>query len=313
MDNEARFSASDLAEIVKVPRTTINDWISRYSQYIDFKLQGKRKTYTQASVNVLKEIAGLRDKGLSSFDIENELAKRHPVHAEQLPPVDEQPAQQNPAQEAAPGENQPPAGSGNEEYALIVKKQTDEIGRLIGEQLLNMSKRLEDLEHANRLASARTSKYYILTIFLIFIFAIMMAVAAFQLASSMQENKNLKSINNQFSSELSKSEQELEKITFKLNSDKEQFSSNIKKLETQLEDQKKEFDSSMQTKLSDAEQKKEAEIRQLRDKFAAERLELLKKLEAAAQAYSADQPSTAPVTETKPAETPAPAPAAPLP
>lgn len=313
MDNEARFSASDLAEIVKVPRTTINDWISRYSQYIDFKLQGKRKIYTQASVNVLKEIAELRDKGLSSFDIENELAKRHPVHAEQLPPITEQPAQQDSTQEAAPGENQQPADSGNEDYALIVKKQTDEIGRLIGEQLLNMSKRLEDLEHANRLASAKTSKYYILTVFLIFIFAIMMAAAAFQLASSMQENKNLKSINTQYSTDLSKSEQELEKITFRLNDNKERFEGNIKKLQSQMEDQKKEFDNSLKTQLGDAEQKKEAEMRQLRDKFAEERLELLKKLEAAAQAYSADQPAAAPVTEVKPAETPAPAPAAPLP
>lgn len=306
MDNEARFSASDLAEIVKVPRTTINDWISRYSQYIDFKLQGKRKIYTQASVNVLKEIAELRDKGLSSFDIENELAKRHPVHAEQVPPAEEHPAQ-DAAAETDAGGNQSAESAGSEDYALIVKKQTDEIGRLISEQLLNMSKRLEDLEHANRVASSKSSKYYMLTVFIIIVFAIIMAAAAFQLASSVQENKNLKDINNQYSAELSKSGQELEKVTIKLSNDKEQFESNIKKLESQLEDQKKEFDSSLKTQLSDAEQKKEAEMRQMRDKFAAERLELLKKLEAASQVYSSEQspaPSAAPS---------APAPAAPLP
>ena len=91
MKNEGRFSGSDLAEMLKVPRTTINDWISRYSQYIEFKLQGKRRIYTQASADVLKEISDLRDKGLSSFDIEAELAKYRPVHAEQLPPVEETP------------------------------------------------------------------------------------------------------------------------------------------------------------------------------------------------------------------------------
>ena len=307
MDNEARFSASDLAELLKVPRTTINDWISRYSQYIDFKLQGKRKTYTQASVDVLKEISGLRDKGLSSFDIENELAKRHPVHAEQVPPAEEHAAQS----ETNPGES-PAASPGNEDYAIIVKKQTDEIGRLISEQLLNMSKRLEDLEHSSRVASSKNSKYYVLTVFLIFIFAIIMAAAAFQLASSVQENKSLKNINNQYSSELSKSEKELEQITIKLNGDKEQFEDNIKKLQSQLEEQKKNFDSSLQTKLSDAEQKKEAELRLVRDKFAAERLELLKKLEAASLAYTSEQttpPTPVPVTPT-PSN---PAQAAPLP
>ena len=289
MDNEARFSASDLAELLKVPRTTVNDWISRYSQYIDFKLQGKRKIYTQASVNVLKEISGLRDKGLSSFDIENELAKRHPVHAAQLPPAEEtqreDQAEEN--NQAAPGE----------EYAVIVKKQTDEIGRLISEQLLNMSKRLEDLEHVSRVSSSRSSKYYVLTVFLLVLFAIVMAAAAFQLASSVRENQILKNMNSQYSSELSKNEEALEKITFKLHDDKAQFESNIKKLNSQLEEQRKEFDSSLEIKLSDAAQKKEAELRLLRDKFAAERLELLKKLENSSLVYADQHSASAPVPE----------------
>ena len=300
MDNEARFSASDLAELLKVPRTTVNDWISRYSQYIDFKLQGKRKIYTQASVNVLKEISELRDKGLSSFDIEGELAKRHPVHAEQISQVEEarERSQTEENNQAAPGE----------EYALIVKKQTDEIGRLISEQLLNMSKRLEDLEHVSRVSASKSSKYYVLTVFLLVLFSIVMAAAAFQLASSVRENQILKNMNSQYSSELSENEKALEKITFKLHDDKTQFENNIKELQSQVEEQKKEFENNIKTKLSDAEQKKEAELRLLRDKFAAERLELLKKIEASSQTYSTD-----PISFPLPPLTPTPVPAAPLP
>ena len=82
MENSKKYTLSDLADLLMVPRTTINDWLTRYSQYIDFKIQGKRKIYLDSSVDVLREISALRNNGLSSFDIEEELAKRHPVHAE---------------------------------------------------------------------------------------------------------------------------------------------------------------------------------------------------------------------------------------
>ncbi len=86
MPEEKKYSVIELAEIIGVPRTTINDWLGRYSQYIDFVMQGKRRAYTESSVQVLKEVSELRNAGKSSFEIENELAKRYAVHAEPAPP-----------------------------------------------------------------------------------------------------------------------------------------------------------------------------------------------------------------------------------
>ena len=82
MGTEKKYSVIELAELLGVPRTTINDWLSKYSMYIDFTVQGKRRVYTDSSLAVLKEISGLRNSGMSSVDIEAELAKRHPVRAE---------------------------------------------------------------------------------------------------------------------------------------------------------------------------------------------------------------------------------------
>ena len=118
MDDLKKYTVMELAEIIGVPRTTINDWLTRYAQYIDFKMQGKRKIYTDAALTVLKEISGLRDKGLSSFDIEEELAKSHPVHGEVTTPEEERKQEQHEAQKMPEGARSPD----KEEYGLIVKK-----------------------------------------------------------------------------------------------------------------------------------------------------------------------------------------------
>ena len=34
---------ADYYEVLGVPRTTVTDWLVRYSSYIDYKIQGKRK------------------------------------------------------------------------------------------------------------------------------------------------------------------------------------------------------------------------------------------------------------------------------
>ena len=65
MDDKT-YTVMELAEAVGVARTTINDWLSKYSPYIDFKTVGRRRVYTAAAVEVLKEISELRNQGLAS-------------------------------------------------------------------------------------------------------------------------------------------------------------------------------------------------------------------------------------------------------
>lgn len=109
MENQNNcYSVSDLAARLAVPRTTINDWLKKFDRYIDFEVRGRRKVYTEASLDVLKIISAARDKGLSVADLEKELAAKCAVRPEISPLTDgqddekETPAQPAPAQETLP-------------------------------------------------------------------------------------------------------------------------------------------------------------------------------------------------------------------
>ena len=154
MDDKT-YTVMELAEAVGVARTTINDWLSKYSPYIDFKTVGRRRVYTAAAVEVLKEISELRNQGLASGDIETELSKKHPMRAE---PADLQEKQE------APKGNVPAAprssgteGTNHEDFALIAQRQSDEIGRLFAESFQNMASRIETLE--NKAGNAERKLY----------------------------------------------------------------------------------------------------------------------------------------------------------
>ncbi|OGV47180.1 MAG: hypothetical protein A2017_02445 [Lentisphaerae bacterium GWF2_44_16] len=239
MNEMKKYTVMELADLVGVPRTTINDWLSRYSQYIDFKMQGKRKIYVESSLTVLKEISGLRNSGLSSFDIEEELAKRHPVHAELAPPQPE-----SKEEEAAEEKSHP------EEYSLIVKKQTDEIAKMIAEHLQNMARRIENIESFNRREAAKTRRWYFMAVLFIAILSGLILAAGLKFEGYFRENLRLQQKNGAISSQLSVMENDLKK---------------------QSDDFRKALES-----LKENETKKEAEILRLRDQFAKEKLEMLK-------------------------------------
>ena len=44
------YSISDLAEQVGVPRTTITDWLGKYSRFIELQTQGRRRFYTERTL-----------------------------------------------------------------------------------------------------------------------------------------------------------------------------------------------------------------------------------------------------------------------
>lgn len=73
------FSVSELGEKLGVPRTTINDYLARYGLYIEFEIHGKRKVYTEKSLEILRDIANMRAQGLAFYDIEQALMQKYPV------------------------------------------------------------------------------------------------------------------------------------------------------------------------------------------------------------------------------------------
>ena len=105
MDNDGKlYSVSDLAASLGVPRTTVNDWLKKYDRYIDFEMRGRRKVYTDASLEVLRIISSAKDGGTGSAELEAELAARCAVRPEISPLHDEDAIPRN-AAPAADGEN----------------------------------------------------------------------------------------------------------------------------------------------------------------------------------------------------------------
>ncbi len=80
--NSVFYSVSDLGLKLGVPRTTINDYLARYGQYIEFEIHGKRKVYTEKSLEILQDIANMRAQGMAFYDIEQNLMQKYPVQPE---------------------------------------------------------------------------------------------------------------------------------------------------------------------------------------------------------------------------------------
>lgn len=94
------YSAAALAAQLNVPRTTINDWLSRYEDYIDVEMLGKRKVYSRRSLEVLQAVQRLRDEGKSGSEISVFLSQNFGINPE---------VTVEPAAPAAPAPEEEPA------------------------------------------------------------------------------------------------------------------------------------------------------------------------------------------------------------
>lgn len=261
MSDMKKYTVIELAEVLNVPRTTITDWLVRYSSYIEFKNQGKRKVYTDASVNVLKEISELRNKGLSSFDIEEELAKRHPVHGVVSDHMQ------------AEEEELPPEES--DSTGLVLRKSVTEMGETIKNTLMEMSRRIEEVEKLNAENAARANRWFALVFFLVLAIVIVGGFAYQKLEASYRENRKLQTDSISYLMDLKSARDQIKTNVLDLTVKEKQIST----LETELEKQAKEFEDMLARAKRDSDTAKTAEILELRNKFAEEKLNMLKELE----------------------------------
>ncbi len=257
MSDSKKYTVIELAEVLNVPRTTVTDWLVRYSSYIDYKIQGKRKVYTDASVNVLKEISELRNSGLSSFDIEEELAKRHPVHGEV-------------SDRNQPDEGEIPAGE-SDNTSLVLRKSMTEMGETIKNTLLEMNRRIEEMEKINSQTASRANMWFAVVIILFFALVAAGAFFYLKIETSYTDNQKILLENRAYLNALKTAQEQMD-----LNKNAIREKENeISKLESGLDRQAKE--------LKDSENARISETIELKNRFAEEKLNLLKELDSARQ------------------------------
>lgn len=327
MDTDKKYTVMELAELIGVPRTTINDWLNRYAQFIDSQAQGKRKVYPESAVSVLREIAEYRNSGKAFTEIETELSARHPIRAVPVPPVPEPaPAESKTSENPAPMKEKTPEAQPNQEFAVIARQQSEEIGRLIGESFRNMDKRIQELEHIS--AAQRRMSFFWLSAFVLFLLFLIAGgfMSWHYIDRARQENRFLQQRQVENTEKLTA----LKEQSVSLIAGSKAFQANIARLESELQEQKAGFEKSIREenrRLSELHLAKEKALASERDqalakvreqetrlalekeKFAAERLKLLKELEQLkATAAEQEKQKTSPEkpkmekTETAPAK-----------
>ena len=135
------YSISDLAEQVGVPRTTITDWLGKYSRFIELQTQGRRRFYTERTLAVLCKIAEFRNAGRSIADIDSELERVFPVHPTVEPP-DPAPAADAPSESAQNGA--PSAAPGT--YPVVKQENSDELYDLLGAKFADLCEAMSEVD-----------------------------------------------------------------------------------------------------------------------------------------------------------------------
>jgi len=136
-ENQNLYSISDLADQVGVPRTTITDWLGKYSRFIELQTQGRRRFYTDRTLSVLCKIAELRTAGRSIGDIDGELERIFPVHPTVEPP-DAAGGAESSAAENGGGPDAANPNPGQQTYPMVKQENFDELYDLLGSRFTDL-------------------------------------------------------------------------------------------------------------------------------------------------------------------------------
>lgn len=271
------YTVMELAEKVGVPRTTINDWLGKYSTYIGFVMQGKRRVYTESTLSVLLKVSELRAAMKSSFEIEQELAAIYAIHPEfaeenipdQKNDVKTESAQPETVMETLPQTVNPQVSA--EEYALAVKQQTEELASLLGDRFRDILTKMDDIEDKAKKNENRAKLFSLLTILLILVLLLgghyFWRFAEKMHAASIQKDQSIE--------DLQKKSLDLRKRTQQLQTGNEMMNKNIQQILKDIPAQQKAFDRALKDNKVVYEKMRAAD----RDRFAAEQLARLKEME----------------------------------
>lgn len=281
MTQEKHYTVMELAERIGVPRTTINDWLSRYAPYMEFTMQGKRRIYSENTLAVLQRISQLRASGASSFQIDGELAASYAVHPETAdepaPPPSGEPASPKsaevppsepaPAGETTPVPEEESSGAVSQETALV-RNPSEDPAVLLGERFREMLEKMDSLEKRSRSGAVRAWFFFAFAAILLLLLGIA-GIFVHQLLRDMEDEARVKN------AELAQLTDHAASLTAGAQSMREQ----LETLQNGLAAQEKEFRAALKENKANYEKRREAELAAQKDRFAAERLELVRQME----------------------------------
>lgn len=262
------YLASDLAGDLGLPRSTINDWLVRYADYLEVETRGKRKVYSTRSLRILKEIAEMRNAGKNSFEIEQLLAARYGIRPEVAAP--HHVAEPETAEEEG-GETLPAAP---ESGLPATRPAFEQMTVQINAEFLKLAARLEDAEGARRRLIHRM---WAVTAALVVGLAALLLVLALMMY---QMFGRLEKKNRETADALSRETGEkFGEMAVVLDGSRQDFQENIARLKEELADQRKSFEAKLREMEASSANRAEAQILRFKEEFARRQQEELKRIE----------------------------------
>lgn len=261
------YLASDLAEELELPRSTINDWLARYADYLEVDTRGKRKVYSAKSLRILREISEMRSESKSSFEIERLLASRYGIRPEVTPSV---PRSSEPLAGTSGGTLPVPQEGGQP----ALRPGFEQVTVQINTEFLKLAEKLEEAERYRKRLVQRMGAVSAALIVAFAVLVLVFALAIYQMFGRI-EKKNRETAEN-----LSRdSGERFGKIGVALDSSRQDLNANITKLKEEMAAQRRSFEEKLKKLEAASATRAEQQILQFKEEFARRQQEEMKRLE----------------------------------
>ena len=288
-----RFLASDLSQELELPRSTINDWLTRYAEYLESENRGKRRFYSEKSLNILREIAELRNAGKSSFEIEQQLAARYGIRPEVAHPEEPETAvAEAPTAPRDPEENSASA-PGEGETLPMLRPAFDEMSSQFTREFTALAAKFEELERERRRMFRRMWFAGLAIMAAALLLLLLLGAALWTLHGKFERSKaestaamatltrDREKLSGQLESIRAEQRRETEKLGVMLDRSRADFQRNAERLGSELAEQRKGFEHRIAELSADAEKKLQTETLRLKEEFARKQQQELREQAAA--------------------------------
>ncbi len=288
-----RFLASDLSQELELPRSTINDWLTRYAEYLESENRGKRRFYSEKSLNILREIAELRNAGKSSFEIEQQLAARYGIRPEVAHPEEPETAVvEAPTAPRDPEENSASA-PGEGETLPMLRPAFDEMSSQFTREFTALAAKFEELERERRRMFRRMWFAGLAIMAAALLLLLLLGAALWTLHGKFERSKaestaamatltrDGEKLSGQLESIRAEQRRETEKLGVMLDRSRADFQRNAERLGSELAEQRKGFEHRIAELSADAEKKLQTETLRLKEEFARKQQQELREQAAA--------------------------------